>query len=159
MLLCVHYFANFTQYLVYYQAHHIMSISDMTTQINFHWIEYPQIFCPKYLKKILHLITVNISNACLYVHRQNFLSCSDMPSTIIIHYVRFEVFVAVMIMMMFFWVLMPCGLVSRFQCFRETYCLHLPKRWHLPTSPHGARTQKNIIIIIPQCFHQDGSSW
>jgi hypothetical protein len=26
---------------------------------------------------------------------------------------------------MFFWVVMLCGLIHRYQCFRETYCLHL----------------------------------
>jgi hypothetical protein len=39
-------------------------------------------------------------------------------------YVRFEVSMAVR-MMMFFWVLVPCKLVGRCQCYRETYCLHL----------------------------------
>jgi hypothetical protein len=40
-------------------------------------------------------------------------------------HVRFEVFTAVTIMMMLFWVLAPCGLVGRRQLFGETYCLHL----------------------------------
>jgi hypothetical protein len=35
---------------------------------------------------------------------------------------RFEVFMAVR-MMMFFWVLAPCRLVGRCQHFGETYCL------------------------------------
>jgi hypothetical protein len=59
-------------------------------------------------------------------------------------------------MMMFFWVLALHRLIGRCQHFWETYCLHFQgwrqydslKRWHLPTSLHGAKTQKNIIIII-----------
>jgi hypothetical protein len=61
------------------------------------------------------------------------------------------------LMMMLFWVLAPCRIVGRCESFGETYCLHFqgwkweqydsPKR-HLPTSLHGAKTQKNIIIII-----------
>jgi hypothetical protein len=39
--------------------------------------------------------------------------------------VRFKVLMAVMILVMFFWVKVPCGLVSRSQCFREVGCLHL----------------------------------
>jgi hypothetical protein len=70
--------------------------------------------------------------------------------------------------MLFFWILAPCRLAGRCQHFAETYCLHLqgwrnilspssglkmrqyvsPKRWHLPTSLHGAKTQKNSIIIL-----------
>jgi hypothetical protein len=42
-----------------------------------------------------------------------------------IHFVRFEVFIAVRMMMMFFWVLVPCRLISRYKRFGETYCLHL----------------------------------
>jgi hypothetical protein len=52
----------------------------------------------------------------------------------------------------------PCGLIGKHQCFGETYCLHLqdwgwrqyvpPKRWYLPTSPHGISTQKNNIDIF-----------
>jgi hypothetical protein len=37
--------------------------------------------------------------------------------------VRFEAFMAVR-MMMFIWVLVQCRLVSRCQCFGETYCVH-----------------------------------
>jgi hypothetical protein len=55
---------------------------------------------------------------------------------------------------MLFWVVTPCRLVSRYQRFGETYCLHLkpwrwrqyvsPKCWHLRTSLHGAKIEKNI---------------
>jgi hypothetical protein len=68
-------------------------------------------------------------------------------------HVRFDVFTEVR-MMMIFRVLLPCRLIRRCQRSGETYCLHLqggrwrlyvsPKRWHLPTSLHGAKTQKNI---------------
>jgi hypothetical protein len=37
--------------------------------------------------------------------------------------VRFEAFTAVTMMMMFFWVLAPCGLVGRCQRFGEMYYL------------------------------------
>jgi hypothetical protein len=44
----------------------------------------------------------------------------------VIKLVRFELFMAVMIlMMMFYWVKAPCGLVGRSQCFREACCPHL----------------------------------
>jgi hypothetical protein len=71
-----------------------------------------------------------------------------------IPYVRFEVFWAVKIIMTMFWVLAPCRLVGRFQRFGDTHSLHhtpirwrqyvSPKRWHLPTSLHGAKTQTKI---------------
>jgi hypothetical protein len=41
---------------------------------------------------------------------------------------KFEVFTAVRMMMLFFWVLEPCGLVGRGQRFGETYCLHIQGR-------------------------------
>jgi hypothetical protein len=42
-----------------------------------------------------------------------------------IKFVRFDVFTAVIMMMMiFFWVMAPCRLVSRCQRFREIYGLH-----------------------------------
>jgi hypothetical protein len=37
--------------------------------------------------------------------------------------VRSEVLTAVRLTM--FWVVAPCRLVGRYQCFGETYCLHL----------------------------------
>jgi hypothetical protein len=49
--------------------------------------------------------------------------------------VIFEVLTAVRMMMLFLCVLAPCRLVS-------------PKRCHLPTSLHGAKTQKNSIMIF-----------
>jgi hypothetical protein len=39
--------------------------------------------------------------------------------------VRFTTFKAMTILMTFFWVETPCGLVSRSQCFGEACCLHL----------------------------------
>jgi hypothetical protein len=35
---------------------------------------------------------------------------------------RFEASTVVRVMMLFFWVLVPCRLVGVFQCFGETYC-------------------------------------
>jgi hypothetical protein len=59
--------------------------------------------------------------------------------------VRFEVFMAVR-MMMFFWVLAPCRSVGRCQRFGETMTTYTG---NLLTILHGAKTQrKNIIIII-----------
>jgi hypothetical protein len=40
-------------------------------------------------------------------------------------YMRFEVFMVVTILMMFFWVWASCGLAGRSQHFRKAYCLHL----------------------------------
>jgi hypothetical protein len=39
--------------------------------------------------------------------------------------VRSEVPMAVKMLMLVFWVVVPCGLVSRYRCFVETYSLHL----------------------------------
>jgi hypothetical protein len=59
--------------------------------------------------------------------------------------------------LMFFWILAPCRLVGRYQHFGETY-YHLKvwrwrqyvstKRWNLPMSVHGAKTQNNIMTQI-----------
>jgi hypothetical protein len=38
---------------------------------------------------------------------------------------RFEVLTAVKMSMLVFWVVMPCGLVGKYQRFGGTYCLHL----------------------------------
>jgi hypothetical protein len=56
------------------------------------------------------------------------------------------------------WVVTPCGLIGRYQCFGGTYCLHLhPWRWRhyvclkcwcLPTSPQGITTQKTNTDIF-----------
>jgi hypothetical protein len=40
--------------------------------------------------------------------------------------IRFEVFMVVRMKMLFFWVLEPCQLVGRCQCFGETFCLLQP---------------------------------
>jgi hypothetical protein len=47
-----------------------------------------------------------------------------------------------------FWVVKPCGLVGRYQCFSETYCLHLQPWRYLPTRPHGITAQKTNIDIF-----------
>jgi hypothetical protein len=53
------------------------------------------------------------------------------------------------ILMMFFWVVTPCGPIGRYQCFRETYCLHLQDfSLDLPTSSHSVTTQKNTDKVI-----------
>jgi hypothetical protein len=99
------------------------------------------------------------------------VSCSTNGFRVHIDYCfvkRFEIFTAVTILIMFFWVWEPCGLAGRSQRFGEfripflpPYIIPLilawsiqpwrwrqyasPKRWLLPASPHGAQTQKNII--------------
>jgi hypothetical protein len=40
-------------------------------------------------------------------------------------YVKSEVLTAVKMSMLFFWVITPCGLASRYQRFGGTYCVHL----------------------------------
>jgi hypothetical protein len=64
-----------------------------------------------------------------------------------------------------------CELVIRYQRFRETYCLHLqggthtwrwsqyvsPKRWYLPTSPHGVTTYNIVIFNLKS--HIENFSW
>lgn len=44
-----------------------------------------------------------------------------------------------------FCIVTPYGLVGVYQCFGETYCLHLQlqKHWYLPTNPH-----KTINVIL-----------
>jgi hypothetical protein len=50
------------------------------------------------------------------------------------------------LMMIFFWILAPCRLIFHIQPWiRKQYVS--PKRWHLLTSLHGAKTQNNIIIL------------
>lgn len=66
------------------------------------------------------------------------------------NFVRFEGFMAMRIIIFFFWVLAPCCLVGSRQRFVEIYCLHL-QVWsddvtqHLLTSVQGAGTQKFMI--------------
>jgi hypothetical protein len=78
---------------------------------------------------------------------------------------RFEVLTAVKISTLVFWVVTPCGLVGRYQRFGGTHCHHLqhfgrllqyvpPKRWYIPTSPHGVTTQKTSINAYYLCFER-----
>jgi hypothetical protein len=94
-------------------------------------------------------------------HKQNWRYLYITLETTI-HNVRSEVFTAVRMMMLFFWFSAPCRLISRWQHFRETDCLHLqgwrwrqPWRWRQYVSPqcqlllmslHDAKTQNNSII-------------
>jgi hypothetical protein len=62
--------------------------------------------------------------------------------------------------MLFFWVLTPCRLVGRCQCFRETYCMKpwrwrqyvSLKQWCVPTSLHGVKCQKIISRFGLMCL-------
>jgi hypothetical protein len=79
--------------------------------------------------------------------------------------VRFEVFAVVKMSVLVSWVVTLCGLVGRYQRFRETYCLHLQgwsaedgdvslKFLYLPTSPRSVTTQETNInrnIVICTC--------
>jgi hypothetical protein len=38
---------------------------------------------------------------------------------------RLDVIMAMKMTLLSFWVMMPCRLVGKYQCFGETYCLHL----------------------------------
>jgi hypothetical protein len=50
-------------------------------------------------------------------------------------HVRFEALTAVKMSVLFFWFVMPCGLIGRYVSLK---CRYLPK------SPHGVTTQNNI---------------
>jgi hypothetical protein len=91
-----------------------------------------------------------------------------------LHCLRFEVLTAVRMVMLFFWVLAPYRLIGRCQPLDAKLesgriyiglckSLHFPasplqpwrwkkyvspKRWHLPTSLHGAKIQNNNIISL-----------
>lgn len=59
-------------------------------------------------------------------------------------------------MSVLFWILMLCGLVGRFQCFRDGDTLFFPEHWYQPERSHGVATPKNIIDILVggfQLFH------
>jgi hypothetical protein len=70
----------------------------------------------------------------------------------------FEVFTAVKIHIVIFWVMTPCTLVGRYQSFGGTYCLHLqcgrrrqcipPKRWYPPTRLLGSTTKKKHNMVV-----------
>jgi hypothetical protein len=57
-------------------------------------------------------------------------------------YEGFSVFTVVkMTMLLLFWVMTPCGLVSRYQRFGETYCLHLQGFSYESTRRHNPEEQ------------------
>jgi hypothetical protein len=56
-------------------------------------------------------------------------------------------------LMLFFWLVMPCGLVGRYQRLGGDQPWKWgryfpPNRFHLPPSPHGVTTQKTNIDIM-----------
>jgi hypothetical protein len=57
---------------------------------------------------------------------------------------------------LFFWVVTPCGLVVRYQCFGETYCLHL-QGWSfsgmLVSTYKSRRTSVSSLPWEPQISH------
>jgi hypothetical protein len=43
----------------------------------------------------------------------------------------------------------PCGLISRCQCFGETYCLHLTSKiLVLPMSPHTSQPRRTALSSL-----------
>jgi hypothetical protein len=82
-----------------------------------------------------------LSHPVISCFKDPYILLSFLLSNIIC--VRFEVLTAVKMLMLFFWVVMLCGLVGRYQCFGGTYCLHLQLwiwRW------------KNSIDTLNICF-------
>jgi hypothetical protein len=61
----------------------------------------------------------------LYFRNNNGKVVSLCMNYVLEFYVRFEVFTAARMMMLFLWVLAPLRLVGRCQHFGETYCLQL----------------------------------
>jgi hypothetical protein len=62
---------------------------------------------------------------------------------------RFQVLTAGRMSLFVFWVVMPYGLVGRYQCFRGTYCPRDgDEHWYLPKSPHNITTQETNIKIL-----------
>jgi hypothetical protein len=68
-----------------------------------------------------------------YIRNNCFIGCKLNG-----RYARFEILPAVRMTMLLFWVVKPCKLVGRHQCFGETYCIHL----------QGVATQKNNIVKL-----------
>jgi hypothetical protein len=62
-------------------------------------------------------------------------------------YMRFVVLTAVKILMKVFWVVIPCGLVGRYQHFGETYWLHRHPD-HEPTAAAVVVVVLLLLIII-----------
>jgi hypothetical protein len=86
--------------------------------------------------------------------------------TLLLAYLKFNIFMAVAILIMFLWVKSPWGLVDISQRFKDVCCLHF-QGWNevitsslkmetarfsetvaLPTNPHGNSTQKNITTTF-----------
>jgi hypothetical protein len=59
---------------------------------------------------------------------------------------RFEVLTTMKVLVLFFWVMMMCGLVDRYQHFGETYCLHR-QSWSVVVAP-----SKLYHISAHDCF-------
>jgi hypothetical protein len=69
----------------------------------------------------------------------------------ICHSVRFEVFTAVRMMILLFWVLVPCRLVGRCQRFSETYLRNVDiyRRVYMAPKP---RTSSYVILLTAHWF-------
>jgi hypothetical protein len=75
------------------------------------------------------------------------------------NYARFEVFTAIKIEVMVFWVLMPCSVVVGYQRFGAPCCLHL----HCITtryrnSEHNLKMEMLVVVMTENGTPQDSSS-
>jgi hypothetical protein len=78
--------------------------------------------------------------------------------------VRSEVLKAVKMSMLIFWVVTPCALVSRYQCFGGTCCLHLQSiQWVQGGKAVGAwsYTSTDPFVFMAYCLisTRDNFSW
>jgi hypothetical protein len=71
---------------------------------------------------------------------------------------RLEVLTAVKISLLVFWVVMPCGLVGRYQCFGETYChttrMLLFGTHNLRKLIHFCSIMKKLLATGSSTFHK-----
>jgi hypothetical protein len=59
-------------------------------------------------------------------------------------------------MLMFFWVVMPCRLVGRYQRFGETNCLHPVIYLRVYTVSHPRRTSaRYLVLFFRSCVHRN----
>jgi hypothetical protein len=94
---------------------------ESATLSNLYWnIKLESMFCYCYDQKLRTSVVIAFKFAFV-PHKLRLLA--KLTNTRISNwYVRFEVLM--MRKMMFFWVMILCRLIGRYQCFREIYCLH-----------------------------------
>jgi hypothetical protein len=63
---------------------------------------------------------------CCVFRFRNQITVRNIPFSKFLHFKCSKIQrIFIFLMMLFFWIVTPCGLIGRYQCFRETYCLHL----------------------------------